>query len=343
MIIKLASKTSKQLFEICFEHNYYVDNAIADLDLEILPVLDSEYLFKNYRLIFKKSKNKIYLLHEHDDADGKPIVPLDEGLRISFVVLQKNPLFLNFTELPFFKPKKEVLYFNNLKTKLNAEKQSLSKSAFVTDSDLYPVSQRTFTYSPANKKAQIGIYDALNKCVYTHPASTGDIEIDLGDAANGLYSIWENKALIHKFILLDPIASRTIGFFDVFITKEQLEYMEKPNFESFAYSLNFKARELFWKYSVIKKYNDIDKSQIVDEREHYQFTSIDSDKQAGKKIFISDRKIELRERFDHQFKLITKNGSSKFERILFEKLTYPPITNLEKYKDEFVVNIFIYA
>ncbi len=345
MIFRLPNKIYKTLFEISFEHDFYADRAVKQLDLEVISLNDNARILQNYKLACKYQDNKMVILQECDPSSEpmEAIIPFDENLKFGFIILQKNPLFQNFTELPFFKPKSEALYFNNLNCKPSPEKQFLSKKENITTDDLYPLFPKTFEYQPKKSNTEITVWNVNNECIFRANASETKLSINLTNESNGLYTIKENKTTTLTFLSIEPIVNQIIGYFELFVTPKQINYFNNPKATVLSHYICFKSREIFWKYTVVKKYNDIAKTRIVDDLEQLNFKHIDAETQKNTKIFVSEKKIAFKENNEFIFKLITQNGNSKFEKILYEKLALPSVSNIEKYNDDFAANVFVYA
>jgi len=118
---------------------------------------------------------------------------------------------------------------------------------------------------------------------------------------------------------------------------------EKP----FEYSLSFDARLVFWQYRILKKYNSINKTVIVDDLKLIKFNEIkELSAEEEEKVFVSDKKMALKLVNNNIFKLISSNGRQGIDKTLREKLPYPKISDLKKHptiENEFIatVNVFI--
>lgn len=116
--------------------------------------------------------------------------------------------------------------------------------------------------------------------------------------------------------------------------------------EAFKYSLNFSPRSVYWQYNVKKKYSNINKTKIIDESKQIKFNELKELSDENERVFLSDKKISLKQINDVVFKLISANGRQAINKILYEKLPYPKISNINKHQtieNEFIAKINIYV
>lgn len=115
--------------------------------------------------------------------------------------------------------------------------------------------------------------------------------------------------------------------------------------EPYKYDLKFLARKVFWQYELIKKYNKIEKAKIIDDSKAFKFPEVKESAEEGKRVFVSDKKISLKQLNSEIFKLVMPNGRQGMNKTLYEKLPYPKIANIGKHpfiENEFIAKINIY-
>jgi hypothetical protein len=88
--------TYKTLFLVEFKHDYYPSGYTADFDVVPTPKTATE--LKGSKLLFKPNKHGFSVLYIEDDITGQPKIDVST-LKMSFRMLLKEPLFINFTDL----------------------------------------------------------------------------------------------------------------------------------------------------------------------------------------------------------------------------------------------------
>ena len=135
---------------------------------------------------------------------------------------------------------------------------------------------------------------------------------------------------------------QTVGCVQIQFFPELLKYLETDFDNKIDFLISFKSRQTYWKYTLIKKYSEIDKMLIIDENKKTIFNALEIDNQKDEKNFVSDKKISMNEQNLQFFKLIIRNGTSTSEKIIKEKLPAPLIQNIIMENKEFYSQIFIY-
>lgn len=126
------------LFKIELLHKYFSDGLCKDFIIS--PSLKSLRVLSGHEIIAKQYGNELYAGIQSDG--NKPSKPIDEGLQMTFFLQLNNPLFFNYTNLPFtFSPGK-IYYFTNRNNNTANGKDFLS-------SKIMPYNSST-TYKPGD-------------------------------------------------------------------------------------------------------------------------------------------------------------------------------------------------
>jgi len=316
----------KILFEVKISHLYY--NHSNANGVELAPSSETEALMRRFRLLYRKTQSGGLVLCElwDNNSEQEPIIPITENLLFHFLVLQKVPVFLNYSGLSFFSKKEKQLCFTNID---KGEKQTLlSIDKEVSESDLYTKTNNTFTYIPKPKTKTVVVNDMNNNVVFQHErkltTDNSPIEITLPNNAFGMFSVKENKKEETKICTYNANNIEQIGFIKIQQNAVGSNYFLSENHKT--YSLTFPVRKTIWKYVLLEKFNSPKLMEVFDVNETIQWKS---EMEGNNKVFVSASLLPLYEINPYNFQLVLKNGKSK-NKIIFEKLPHPGISNMMK-------------
>lgn len=345
-------RTYKLILELNISHEFYPENKIPSSDLKIIPTQQTITNLRNYRMVLKNYGNQIKIYYEYDKTEKKenPAIEINKELEFVFLIVQNNPQFINFTEIPFIAMNREIMYFTNKKNNKIIENGSLSKDNFVSDKDIAYFLPKKIDIITNQKDIDFNIYNSAQEIVKEHKKGKSAIDTAvqfINENKNGKY-ILNIKNQENVFVLYNSkTESGIIGYIDFSINENIIKFTEK-NEKPYSYSINFKTRSLFWEYYIIQKYNSLDNIQIIDEANEMIFELqeelMNNDKAA--KIFVSKQKNKILKENTKNLKLITKNGNKSFEKTLYEKLPFPDIKNIGKHKIkkyEFTCKSYVYV
>lgn len=345
-------RTYKLIFEINIIHDYYPNGKIAANDLEITPIPHTENTLRNYRMVLKNadSKIKVYYEYEKEENSELPAIEIDKELKLTFLIKQNNPQFINFTEIPFLTMNREIIYFTNKKKNIITENGSLSIDNFTSEKDLLSFLPKDIEIITDNKNVDFQILNSTNQTVANHKKGTSAIDTSvnfINTNSNGKYTIKTKNQEINFILYNAKTQSGTIGYIEIFINNEIIKFVEKQQ-KHYSYSINFKPRNIFWQYYIIQKYNSLDNIKIIDETNELNFELEEEimNNEKAAKIFTSKQKAVLLKDNTKNLKLVSKNGNKSFEKILYEKLPFPDVRNIGKHKtkdDEFTCKSYIYV
>jgi len=110
------------LFKIELLHKYFSNGLCKDFIIR--PSLKSVQVINGHGVIAKQYDNQLYAGIQSDGS--KPLRQIEEGLQMTFFLELNNPLFFNYTNLPFsFSPGK-IYYFTNRNNNVANGKDFLS-------------------------------------------------------------------------------------------------------------------------------------------------------------------------------------------------------------------------
>ena len=270
----------QELLSITINHGYYYNNRCNDFIFEVEK--ETMQTIKEYGIVVKQEPNKLILIIDAN-KDFNHFCYQGE-IELNFKITNKNPQFLNFTELPFI---------SNQCIKLEQ----------ITGRELLHAAENV-------------TIDICNES-YSTTGINGKINLSLNKANElfGLSSSEKNKIL--------PIR----------------------------HTINFKERNVYWKYLIYgssKYMEDIDSLYIYEknQKNSIAFTkAIPITLPNGKDgyLFISEKTLTLNERPNKQFGLYL-NKSKNTENLLIKSLPCPNprSVNFDIKTEKFYVQEFIY-
>jgi hypothetical protein len=309
----------KSLLEVSTKHRYYEDLVCSDL--EFTPTGSTLSFINKHRLILKKKADGFHIIRQYREVGGKmtPFVDMTTPFSLKFNVFINNKFFLNITNLEFFDSRVKNMHIVH---KLQKEKKEDQK--LVTNSSLCPVYYSTMQVSECNQ--EIKILDAGGSVVFesTDLGNQEVVNIGLGGFEFGIYQLIMDNQPPMNFIFNESFPIQSAGILEVIFDPDDLEFTD------YKLDIIFNFRKVYWKYIIQKKYNDLEKLQVVDEKGEYLFNETGGEGEALgiKKEFVSDREISLLQRNNLIFKVIRRNERQNNERVLIEKLPYPDIHNI---------------
>ncbi|KRD08269.1 hypothetical protein ASE21_16405 [Flavobacterium sp. Root901] len=210
------------LFEVTLLHNYFLNNgeetfaSMTNADKEkmlqsfntdvfatITPAIETNIVFKNYKMVFKKTKTgfRIYIkVKETDEFD--PFIKIPGDLNLKFLIKINDPQFENYTNLDFAFT--QAYLFSNVKPL--TEPVSFEYLPKISDNKLisnaYLVSEETTAHvisklQPSEQQSVFGLISLTAK----GDNSSGNIVNNLGKMVSPNFKIhFDNRKTLWKYI-----------------------------------------------------------------------------------------------------------------------------------------------
>ena len=275
------------LFTIELLHKYFQDEVCTDFD--ITPSLCTSYLSEGHKIITKTYNNKLYAGLQLDN-DLKPLLVPEDGLQLTFFLKLNNPLFFNYTELPFVYTPNTVYYFTNRYNNVKGSKNLLHKNEFMSSSDAleWKTSLSTFKFSSPRNLTKVNVYgynrssndytELLFSNTLFFKTNTSVFNLDLSQLKAGAYRLTVDE--VDKLIYLndEQNTSKAFAVVDIFVesTLAAAYKILKPDNSLLSplYSVNFLNRSTIWKYNLVSLNPAISlvDAQITSEVPAYSFT-----------------------------------------------------------------------
>ncbi len=128
------------LFTIELLHRFFADLQFPDGS--IVPSVQTAELLKNNRVVVKQVEHRLYAGIETDNnvpanPPSKPFLIPPEGTQLTFFLEINNPLFFNYTQLPFAAPSGKLYYFSNRANNVSNGKHYLSQPIIFNNGKTY--------------------------------------------------------------------------------------------------------------------------------------------------------------------------------------------------------------
>jgi hypothetical protein len=98
------------LFTLELLHKFYTDQSCNDFVIK--PSTQTAQILNGHKIVVKQYENQLYAGLQIDST-GKPFSVIENGMQLTFFLQLNNPLFFNYTNLPFSFPSGKIYYFTN--------------------------------------------------------------------------------------------------------------------------------------------------------------------------------------------------------------------------------------
>jgi len=132
------------LFSLELLHKFYKDQLCNDF--KMMPSGQTETVLKGQKIMAKQYQNKLYAGVQLNN-NGNPFILPEDGMQLTFFIQLKNPLFFNYTNLPFSYPSGKIYYFSNRNNNVVNNKN-------FTSSKILPYNSAT-TYNPGDLSVDV--------------------------------------------------------------------------------------------------------------------------------------------------------------------------------------------
>lgn len=306
-----------KLFNFRISHSYFSKD--CGKIFSISPTIDCVRELRRFKLLFKATDNGFVILYPftiNKKNSFKPVCPIDEKVKLSFVFFSGDEYLLNYSDLPFYSPGKYIYYFNNLKKQSGQDRINMSKSKYVSRDDciyLQPIAFKEFFESAPGESFASGPVDCdisdiygdslLLKKIY---AKEGRVEcnLNLQNLGNGFYVLKLNNVEKRKFYIdNDLYKRRPFAVAEIFIDEQFLPNLtgnenpgEKVNSNNMSFQLNIARRSTIWRYKLItRSCEDLKGAKLRIEHKEQKFIPAYAEIKAGNTpvVFRSGDRIPL--------------------------------------------------
>ncbi len=340
----------KPLFCIKVSHEYYSERAGGDF--AIAPTPRTAQLIDKMAMLCKAAEDKFDVLFDATKLEllaKKLENSNDNELKLSFLLLSKNQYYVNITDTPVDLNGK-VAYLSNqhLGAKTNGK---LHQKDYVEHVDI----KNSAPVELQNENGKDTFRIALENGLESNEISGAEIkpgyQVNAESLIDGHYKIFANDKEFASFV---NVASRTkyppIGYIDIFLNgklKEKiLQGIEDAEIPTFNYSVDFRARSVFWKYIVVPIHMKRLRKLAVNcskGKEKIEFGSSQEEEIDNKNVitFLSNEPVKFQKQYDYEIQL--KKQSDASSKTLVKNMAFAPFDLIKPYnKEDYISEIFIY-
>jgi len=232
--------------ELELTNSYFLD--AVSTDISIIPTPETSRLLDNYNILLHSRINLFHLFIGVDSASEFSFSESFNGLKtLEFQLLANNNLFFNYTDLPQVFDT-ELFFFGN--TDASEKSTSLSKNQFASSEDIVTLKSKVFDINIESGSNLLEIKDQNEAVIMDIDLSineTPGVQINLNQFNSGLYDIYIDDQFKERiYISNGNLAVNCFGILN--INMDTLRDRTEANVN---YSINFKARPVFWQYKVI--------------------------------------------------------------------------------------------
>jgi len=295
-----------QLFEIQLEHAFYKDGRCPDMQL--VPTPATQQHFQKLGLLFKPHASGAHILYKFTEGESTVIQSFSAPFTLSFLLLSKNPTFLNFTDLPI-EQKPIQYYFSNASKQANSEgKIKLNQGDFVSVDDVGSFTGAVFPIevnAEKEKKVNLKMNNAADELLLEEIVEDQQYyHLDLSKQEPGKYSISVDDQAPSSFYYEPALNAQHFG-----LIKLQIDGQDQSFFDSqkkVVFALQFKTRSTTWRYHIVNQQAAPNQEyKIIDKTNSVQFTE-------GEEVNLPNGSNAMR--FDSIDDAETKEGVSLQER-----------------------------
>ena len=329
---------------ILFKHQYFSNNQFKSINISYEK--ETSKLLRNLDVIVKSFPGGVHLLSSAPEL-MKLQGETEEPLRLQLTCW--DDVFINYTDLPPYRPGDSLLYFNNQNINLKAKDNRflLHVNEFVDKNEIVPIGKEKITIPQFDKKKKYVFTD-----VSGHEIPLQNIRQALPDSGDfyivntseGIINIQEGETRIGKvYNYTNAVWRKPLGILEIFPGKLYEHFKEKGKIE---YVINFNNRKTIWKYflvdPVFQKFTNLTiinkaKEQVFKTPEKKQFHE-----EMEALVFESKNKIPISEFSNNTFQLVDSyDPKSKSGKVILKNLANASPEQL--YRDETNSNEIIYS
>lgn len=227
--------------------NNYFSSGISS-DFHLIPFQKSTNNMKNYQVLIKKIKNTISF--HAGISISKPFNINEEfkGLdELYFQLINEDPLFFNYTNIPMVSNQKIYYYENGIHPKAP---HLLHKSDFVNEDDLIELKPKISNIQLPDNEVTVTVKTDDDNIIFSRKVDgtkSSNYLINLNHCNDGVYQLWMNDKLQETFFISnEEIHENCSGIIKIDTNKIIDQYQNQLK-----YSINFDARFVYWQYQVV--------------------------------------------------------------------------------------------
>ena len=285
MPVSIETRWGKFLTIKCF-HEYYKDGKCPDL--RFVATTDTEYLMKNFRILFRKQNDGYILLFDKFQTHNllnSPVLSKIIDKKMVFYIFNDNNLLNHISNIDFEKGE-SIYYFNNISNQSSKENEYHINDNKNLESHKVIAKRKSFSISftkPILTKDLIITDEFGNKYSNKSISNLEEKEqktthhIVLDYAEEGKYYIKSNNETQCVYCTGNGFDHKVWGIIEIYLNapnNKALLYDNKAMLSP-TFKIEFDARFTYWKYLLIGRFtdiNNINEIKITYESKEIEFT-----------------------------------------------------------------------
>jgi len=232
-----------QLLKIEMVHSYFPEGRLSNLDLS--PSSHTADLMQNNELLLRKLGNEVNLYRGAEQGESLLNESLRELGELTFIVRSSDPLFYNYTNIPF-KDQNHLIFFSNNK----ASKNQLTIKEITSEEDVESIAQHPLLVQVPDGVRLLQIKTISGQVIFEKQLEESQETtqaIDLSRLPIGKLDVWLDGKLSNSVYNAPlDLPDNSIGILTINIS----DFIDNPPDDN-TYHLSFESRDAFWKYQIV--------------------------------------------------------------------------------------------
>lgn len=263
-------QTYQYLLSLEFRHGFFKDGRFKSLQITLDD--ESSRLCKNLGIILKPFHGGVHFLAQ--DPQLLNDVTLNTPIRIFLTC--NDPYYINYSELPDYRPSDTVLYFNNLDSVPNAQRTGLQlhQKDYIGQNDVAQLSFGKLAILNFDNNKTYHFEDIFENNVsdYIRPSQNELGGFLVSNLLQGIIKVFANGQEEERvYYYPRSVWKKPLGIIELYAPAlfEQYDQSEKQT-----YTLNFDTKKTIWKYFLMgDTYQELKKLSIVGSNEDTLFNA----------------------------------------------------------------------
>lgn len=306
------NQTYSHILTFWIKHRYFSDGLFKSVNISFAE--GSKKIINNLELIIKPFAGGFNLLASNPEL----LNSLNDIHPLQIYLDSKDPLYINYTELPPYSLRDNLIYFNNLSITADAENESFSlhKDKYASKNEIVLICNGNISIPDYNPEINYRFTDAKGNEIPSESVrqtSNNSGSFNISGIEQGLVRIFSASEEIQRvYYQPNAIWKKPIGIVELYTTELFKTYKASGRVD---YSVCFDNRKTTWKYfftdkNILKKSNlgiiNKDKKQIF-----LPPQVLPVNQNLNALVFESKIKIPLFEFSDDNFQLVDQSDPKK--------------------------------
>lgn len=298
-------QTYQYLLSLELKHEYFKDGQFKSIQVSYDE--QTQRLIKNLGIILKPYPGGMHILAS--DTELLNDTTLSTPIRLFLTC--NDPYYMNYSELPDYRPSDTVLYFNNLDSIQHSESTALRlhQKDYVGQNDVAQLSFGKLIVSSFDETKAYHFEDVFGNDISNHirPSQNKSEVFLISNLPQGMIRVLaDGQETEQVYYYPASVWEKPLGVAELYLPTLFEQYAEN---EKQTYTLNFDTRSTIWKYFLINPvYKNFEDLSIIDTNKEQVFKSLGNESIQGSEalVFESRKPIAFSEFSIENFQLVDK-------------------------------------